>query len=193
MKNINVKKSLNDKILNDNLLEKIQKSHFYEKNQGNNLKNKNNIIVYFNQNSYHSNKNLLCINFPNLNNKNTISSDEKTKINDNKNFFSELELKNNNNLNNFSKKLFYNRINDYNLKKNIFLPNISYKLKNCPRRVDRNNESNHLYLQGFPLKIPKLINNQTNLNHARNIKLEEIKKKHLFKSKSLCLIKNIKK
>jgi hypothetical protein len=188
MKNINVKKSLNDKILNDNLLEKIQKSHSYEKNQGNNLKNKNNIIVYFNQNSYHSNKNLLCINFPNLNNKNTISSDEKTKINDNKNFFSELELKNNNNLNNFSKKLFYNRINDYNLKKNIFLPNISYKLKNSPRRADRNNELNQLYLKGFRLYNPKSSNNQSVLNNARNIKLDEIKKKHLLKSKSLCVI-----
>ena len=188
MKNINVKKSLNDKILNDNLLEKIQKSHSYEKNQGNNLKNKNNIIVYFNQNSYHSNKNLLCINFPNLNNKNTISSDEKTKINDNKNFFSELELKNNNNLNNFSKKLFYNRINDYNLKKNIFLPNISYKLKNSPRRADRNNELNQLYLKGFRLYNPKSSNNQSVLNNARNIKLDEIKKKHLHKSKSLCVI-----
>ena len=188
MKNINVKKSLNNKILNDNLLEKIQKSHSYEKNQGNNLKNKNNIIVYFNQNSYHSNKNLLCINFPNLNNKNTISSDEKTKINDNKNFFSELELKNNNNLNNFSKKLFYNRINDYNLKKNIFLPNISYKLKNSPRRADRNNELNQLYLKGFRLYNPKSSNNQSVLNNARNIKLDEIKKKHLLKSKSLCVI-----
>ena len=188
MKNINVKKSLNDKILNDNLLEKIQKSHSYEKNQGNNLKNKNNIIVYFNQNSYHSNKNLLCINFPNLNNKNTISSDEKTKINDNKNFFSELELKNNNNLNNFSKKLFYNRINDYNLKKNIFLPNISYKLKNSPRRADRNNELNQLYLKGFRIYNPKSSNNQSVLNNARNIKLDEIKKKHLLKSKSLCVI-----
>ena len=188
MKNINVKKSLNDKILNDNLLEKIQKSHSYEKNQGNNLKNKNIIIVYFNQNSYHSNKNLLCINFPNLNNKNTISSDEKTKINDNKNFFSELELKNNNNLNNFSKKLFYNRINDYNLKKNIFLPNISYKLKNSPRRADRNNELNQLYLKGFRLYNPKSSNNQSVLNNARNIKLDEIKKKHLLKSKSLCVI-----
>ena len=188
MKNINVKKSLNDKILNDNLLEKIQKSHSYEKNQGNNLKNKNNIIVYFNQNSYHSNKYLLCINFPNLNNKNTISSDEKTKINDNKNFFSELELKNNNNLNNFSKKLFYNRINDYNLKKNIFLPNISYKLKNSPRRADRNNELNQLYLKGFRLYNPKSSNNQSVLNNARNIKLDEIKKKHLLKSKSLCVI-----
>lgn len=188
MKNINVKKSLNDKILNDNLLEKIQKSHSYEKNQGNNLKNKNNIIVYFNQNSYHSNKNLLCFNFPNLNNKNIISSEEKTKINDNKNFFSELELKNNNNLNNFSKKLFYNRINDYNLKKNIFLPNISYKLKNSPRRADRNNELNQLYLKGFRLYNPKSSNNQSVLNNARNIKLDEIKKKHLHKSKSLCVI-----
>ena len=193
MKNINVKKSLNNKILNDNLLEKIQKSHSYENNQGNNSKNKNNIIIFFKQNSYQSNKNLLSFNLPSLNNKISVSTYEKSKFNDNKNIFSELELKNKINIKNFSKKSFNHGINDYNLKKNIFLPNISYKLKNCPRRVDRNNESNHLYLQGFPLKIPKLINNQTNLNHARNIKLEDIKKKHLFKSKSLCLIKNIKK
>jgi len=190
MKNINVKKSLNDKILNANLLEKIQKSHSNEKKEGNNLKNKNNIILYFKHNSYKSNKNLLFFNFNNYNHKSSVSTDEKIKINDNKNFFPDLELKKNINMKNFSKKLFSHRINDYNLKKNIFLPNISYKLKNCPRRADRNNESNKLYLQGFSLNIPKLVNNQSNLNNARNIKLEEMKKKHLFKSKSLYSIKN---
>lgn len=198
MKHLKIKKSLNNRISN-NILEQIEKSQLLEKDYNKNmLPYNNNIIIYLSKNKGN-----------NIQKKKTLSFNLYLKKNNQKSQIYEINLRekllNKGKINNdfknpncdnesFDNKLnknnFFSPVNDYNLKKNIILPNITNKLKNSIPRGERNSENN-LFLKGIHLDIPKIIDNDPNLNNEKNIKMKEYQKK-ILKSKSLISIRKVK-